>query len=82
MINSSIITEFDIEKIKEKIENNTNLNYSYFYKYYIDDALEFADIIFDNNLDKSNFLKQYIKDGSLEKNYITKEPIYSKKFIK
>lgn len=29
----------------------------------LDKALEFADLIFDNNLDKLNFLKQYIKDG-------------------
>ena len=27
-------------------------------------AFEFADIVFDNILDKTNFLKQYYKDGT------------------
>lgn len=32
---------------------------------YIKDALIFADLIFDNNLDKINFLKQYVKDDEI-----------------
>ena len=30
-------------------------------KLYIDEALELVDLVFDNNLDKINFLKQYLK---------------------
>lgn len=84
MINSSIINEFDMDKLIEKIKiiKNVYLNYSYFNKLYIKEALEFADIIFNNNLDKSNFLRQYIKDGRLERDCELGKPTYSKRFIK
>ena len=32
---------------------------------YMEQAIEFADMIFDNNLDKVYFLRQYVKDGSV-----------------
>lgn len=37
---------------------------------YLDQALEFCDLIFDNNLDKIYFLKQYIKSFNNEKDKI------------
>lgn len=45
---------------KRRISNKEikRLDYS---KIYFDQALEFADLIFDNNLDKINFLRQYTK---------------------
>ena len=35
---------------------------------YLDQALEFCDLIFDNNLDKLNFLKQYLKNYKIARN--------------
>ena len=39
------------------------MSYSFLY---LEQAIEFVDMIFDNNLDKIYFLKQYIKDISEE----------------
>lgn len=50
--------------------NNVNLK----------NALEFVDLVFDNNLDKIYFLKQYIKD--FQDNLGLKTMIRAKKFIK
>ena len=51
--------------LDNRYEINNELNiYSkldYYGEIYLDEALEFADLIFDNNLDKINFLKQYLK---------------------
>ena len=46
--------------VSEYIGNLKKYNYLY-----IDQAIELADLIFDNNLDKVYFLRQYIKDGSV-----------------
>lgn len=46
----------------------------------IDKAMELADIVFDNMLDKTNFMKQYYKDGSQTK--ISYSPCYTKKLTK
>jgi len=59
------------------------LNYRYhFLEYgniYLEDAIELCDMLFDNNLDKVYFLRQYIKDGTVAcDNILTK----SKNFIK
>ena len=35
---------------------------------YLDQALEFCDLIFNNNLDKLNFLKQYLKNYKIARN--------------
>ena len=43
-------------------------------------ALEYADLIFDNNLDKMYFLRQYIKD--FQPGVEAKEAIHAKSFIK
>ena len=84
MINSSIKKSFDIDKLRYKIRrmNDIYLNYGYFDGIYIDEALEFVDIIFDNNLDKTNFLKQYIKDKRLERSCKKDIPTYSKIIMK
>lgn len=41
---------------------------------FLPEALEFSDMIFDNNLDKVYFLKQYLKncDDSIEDTYAQK----------
>ena len=43
-------------------------------------ALEFSDLVFDNNLDKIYFLRQYFKD--FQDNYGLKEAVKAKEFTK
>ena len=40
---------------------------------YLDQALEFSDLIFTNNLDKIYFLKQYLKSFATEQPNLTKK---------
>lgn len=43
-------------------------------------VLEFVDLVFDNNLDKVYFLRQYLKD--FQENYGIKQAVRAKKFVK
>lgn len=56
--------EFNHDFIDEKFSNIYGLkpNIQEYQKIFISDALEFTDLIFDNNLNKINFLKQYFKN--------------------
>ena len=56
-------TDYNNDIIEKRIRNlETNID-SYFYENVcLDQALELVDLIFDNNLDKINFLKQYLKN--------------------
>lgn len=75
------INKEQLAYIKEEIEYIKEYYYNYEHYNYIDPkkAFLFADIIFNNNLDKTNFLKQYIKDM---KTTDSSSPVYAKKFIK
>lgn len=54
--------EIDLDYLKYRIESiKEKGNYSGYNNIYLDDAFEFVDEIFDNNIDKNNFMKQYIK---------------------
>ena len=53
--------EFVDYKIKKDFINFDS-NKSRYNEVLLKDALEFCDVNFDNNLDKANFLKQYLKD--------------------
>lgn len=65
MIQKALSDDIDLNRLYYNIEH---LNYrddeilTKYSKINLDKSLEFADFIFDNNLDKFNFLKQYIKD--------------------
>ena len=65
----------DVIEKRLKEFNNKNNEYSEYPKIFVDEALEFCDLIFSNPLDKIYFLKQYIRDFTEEK-----EPV--KRFIK
>ena len=52
------------------------------YKYsriYVEQAIELADMIFDNNIDKIYFLRQYIKDGQVSSNPLTKSKQFTRR---
>ena len=68
----------DYKLSNERISSITD--YSLYSQINLTLALEFVDMIFDNNLDKIYFLRQYIKDHKVNSN--SNEIIHSKKFIK
>lgn len=63
-----------MKKIYEKRDNLNN--YEYYNSINVNEALEICDLIFDNNLDKINFLRQYMKNFET-----TNEFMYSNEFI-
>lgn len=67
-LNNNIDEEFLNYKIEEIFNNYNELKYNLIT---LEDALEFVDLIFDNNLDKMYFLRQYFKnfEYSVERNY-------------
>lgn len=71
--------KFNLEIVENRIKKNImNFNdYKYYRSINIDDALELCDLIFDNNLDKVYFLRQYLKDGNYTDNKVL---VLSKKF--
>ena len=70
---------FNLELVENRISKNImNLsNYKYYRSIDIDGLLEFADLIFDNNLDKIYFLRQYLKDRKYTDNKVL---VLSRKF--
>ncbi len=63
--------KFDLDTISKRMHN---LNYNY-NSINLGSALELSDLIFDNNLDKLYFLRQYIKD-----NNVSEEAVRVRKF--
>mgnify|MGYP005780111251 CR=1 FL=1 len=74
-----IDNDFIDYKLKHRIVSS-NEDYYLYNEIHLQDALEFADMIFDNNLDKVYFLRQYFK--SFEDNYGIKGAVKAKKFTK
>lgn len=75
--------KFDEDKIFKRLSKIVKGNipselskYSYIY---IEQAIEFADMIFDNNLDKIYFLRQYIKDGSVSNKPLVKSKNFTRR---
>lgn len=70
---------FNLEIIENRIKKNlSNLgNYKFYRDIDIDGALELCDLIFDNNLDKIYFLRQYLKDKHVSNSRVL---VLSKKF--
>ena len=52
---------YDEERINSIFKKLKPKDFTSYHIPYIKDALLLCDLIFDNNLDKINFLKQYIK---------------------
>lgn len=68
--------EYDKDLISKRLKKNyrNNIPYELYNEVFLQEALELADLIFDNNLDKLYFLRQYLKDyqkpNEKEKNLI------------
>ena len=74
--------KFDEDKIIRRmnkiISDDIQSNIYKYSRIYMEQAIELADMIFDNNLDKVYFLRQYVKSGEVS----TKPMIKSKKFTR
>ena len=59
-------TDMDIDRLDYLLQRKklANASYSEYGSLRVDEAFDFADIVFNNMLDKTNFLRQYIKDGN------------------
>ena len=57
-------TKLDMDYLNKKVKDNKVLSgdLKEYRKVYFNDALELADIVFDKNIDKINFLRQYSKN--------------------
>lgn len=82
LIMYSISNDFDLDFINYKISklNDDDFDKLRYNEICLRQALEFSDLIFKDNLDKINFLRQYIK--SFENNYGIKEAVLSKRFFR
>lgn len=65
-----------LQIIKEKEIPSNIIKYS---RVYLNDPIELADLIFDNNLDKLYFLRQYYKDMQVGKEPLTKSKSFTYK---
>lgn len=75
--------KLDIDLINYKLENEVVDSEKQFYMYNeirLKAVLEFVDLVFNNNLDKVYFLKQYLKGFS--DNYKVYDLVTAKKFVK
>lgn len=79
LLEYSTKNNFNLDKIEERtIKRKDSLGHLPSYvEIDIDEALEFADLVFDNNLDKINFLRQYMKSFKSNGEFIK-----TKSFIK
>ena len=60
------------KRLKEIIKSNIPSNLTKYGQINIVQAIELSDLIFDNNLDKIYFLRQYIKDGNVSSRPLVK----------
>lgn len=68
-----------IGRIKENIDKGIPSNLREYSNIRINDCLELADLIFDNNLDKIYFLRQYYKSGKVSAAPLTRSiPFYQR----
>lgn len=54
---------FDIDTVLKR--EKKLFDFQNYYQLFIEQAIELSDMVFDNNLDKIYFLRQYIKDGEI-----------------
>ena len=75
---------YDFETIEKRFWEYQHQygNLDYYDEIFLDQALEFVDLIFNNNLDKLYFLKQYFKSFELKKENYGIRNIQKKKEIK
>lgn len=76
-------SNFNFHIVNERRKNNEDCGYSYnegdYNKIYLDDAIELSDLIFDKNIDKVYFLRQYLKNFQVSDKY-RQARLFTKKY--
>lgn len=73
-------SEFNRDVVERRGKlNGGMINFSLYKEVYLEQALEFADLIFNNNFDKVYFLRQYLKSFEVSKSWNLK---YARKFTR
>ena len=81
MLDSSKKQAIDEDYLDFKIKSYDESKEDFYYdEIQLKKALEFVDLVFDNNLDKANFLRQYFK--SFQNSPESSEAVYASSFIK
>ena len=71
----------DDELLKRKINDKKHIELPSYNKIFLNEALEFTDMVFDNNVDKIYFLKQYLKNNKeIQYNPNNTKMVKSKKY--
>jgi len=70
----------EVVEAREKINNHKYMKLEWYDEIYLQQALEFSDLIFSNNLDKIYFLKQYLKSFEVRnrKDHYPKSIVFTK----
>ena len=61
--------DYDTVLKREEKNNKNKVNYTKYETIYLEQALELADLLFNNNKDKVYFLRQYLKSFEIDKSY-------------
>lgn len=71
---------FDLDKIKYQNNKIASLssNIAYYNEVYLEDAITLCDLIFDKNIDKMYFLRQYIKNYKTSYDYLALAKTFTK----
>lgn len=69
----------DMEKIRNNVLKKENIRLESYNKIYLQEAMNFSDIVFDNSLDKYYFLKQYLKNNKEIKYTVQEKMVKYKK---
>lgn len=68
-----------MKRMRQMVEEEIPSNIYRYSRIYNDQAIEFADLVFDNNLDKIYFLRQYLKDGTVSSRPFVKSKQYTRR---
>ena len=71
----------DILDERKKFNDSIFADYDHYNNIFLTQALEFADLIFDNNLDKIYFLRQYLKNYEIGNLPLEKAKLFTKTLI-
>ena len=71
--------EIIFKRMKEINNDNIPSNIYKYSRIYMEQAIELADMIFDNNLDKIYFLRQYLKDGSVTNKHLVRSKEFTRR---
>ena len=67
LYSKSTLFNDDLVQKRHKLTENKYYGLEWYKESYIDQALELCDMMFDNNLDKVYFLRQYLKSFEVSK---------------